>query len=255
MSHVNFFLLEISVAVISVICILGYPLLMYSSQKKHEKWPLLRLLFWIFGILLASSALVGPLARISHEDFTAHMAGHLLLGMLAPLVLIFSKPMTLVLRALSVTSARKVSRLLNSGYGSFISNPVVAAVLNIGGLFLIYRTDVFLWMHESLLLFALVHLHVFLAGYLFTVSIIYIDVNPHRYSYLYRGAVLILALGFHKVLSKLIYASPPATVSESEGETGALVMYYGGDVIDVLLIIVLCYQWYRAGAPLPQRVM
>lgn len=95
------------------------------------------------------------------------------------------------------------------------------------------------------MLFALVHLHVFLAGYLFTMSIIYIDIVTYRYSFLYRAAVLIAALGFHKILSKLIYASPPAGIPIQDGERGAMLMYYGGDIVDLALIIILCLEWYK----------
>lgn len=47
-------------------------------------------------------AVIGPLSRQSHADFTIHMAGHLLLGMLAPLLNAIAAPMTLLLRTLNV---------------------------------------------------------------------------------------------------------------------------------------------------------
>ncbi|MFP3359349.1 cytochrome c oxidase assembly protein, partial [Planococcus sp. SIMBA_143] len=118
------------------------------------------------------------------------MMGHLLVGMMAPLLLVFGRPMTLLMRTLNVQSARKLSRLLNSRYISFITNPLVAATLNIGGLFLIYITGLFTMMHMSAWLYTLIHLHVFLAGYLFTISLIYIDITTHRYSDMYRALVL-----------------------------------------------------------------
>lgn len=249
MTHANFLPLEMAAAFIACAALILYPAAMHISNKKHRQWPAFRFIFWFLGIVLAASALTGPLAQLSHTDFTAHMMGHLLLGMLAPLLLVFGKPMTLLMRTLKVPAARKMSRLLNKKYVQFISNPIVASVLNIGGLFLIYMTDLFTLMHTSLWLYALVHLHVFLAGYLFTISIIYIDITTHRYSFIYRAIVLISALGFHKILSKLIYASPPVGIPKTEGESGALLMYYGGDIVDLGLIIVLCYQWYRVTAP------
>lgn len=245
----QFLILEIAVAIIAFGALVLYPAAMYYSNKKHRKWEWWRCLLWSLGVILAASALTGPLARISHTDFNFHMLGHLLLGMLAPLLMLFGKPMTLLMRTLKVSQARKLSKILNLKYVQFISNPVVASILNIGGLFLIYKTGLFELMHVSVWLFALIHLHVFLAGYLFTMSIIYIDIVTHRYSFMYRAITLIAALGFHKILSKLIYASPPEGIPKQEGETGAMLMYYGGDVIDLALIIILCYQWYKATAP------
>lgn len=253
MAHANFIPIEITAAFIALAALILYPAAMHISSGKHRKWPLHRYIFWFIGVILAALTLAGPLAQLSHTDFTAHMMGHLLLGMLAPLILVFSKPMTLIMRTLKVPAARKLSRLLNSRYVRFITNPIVAAILNIGGLFFIYMTGLFTLMHTSAWLYALVHLHVFLAGYLFTVSIIYIDITTHRYSFMYRAIVLILALGFHKVLSKLIYAAPPEGVSKDAGESGALLMYYGGDIVDLGLIIILCWQWYRTTTPRTQK--
>ena len=241
-----FFVFEMIVLLIAVTALIIYQAAVYYSKKKNRSWHPGRYLLFASGVIIAASALTGPLARLSHTDFTVHMLGHLLLGMLGPLLLLLGKPMTLIMRSLKVSHARKLSKILNMKYVKFISNPVIAAILNIGGLFLIYKTGLFELMHTSIILFALVHLHVFLAGYLFTMSIINIDIVTHRYSFLYRAAVLVAALGFHKILSKLIYALPPEGIARPDGETGAMLMYYGGDIADIALIIILCLEWYKA---------
>lgn len=247
--HEHFPMMQNTVIVLTIILMTGYFTAMLISGKKFKKWPVRRLLLWTLGLLTAVSAFVGPIGNASHENFIAHMFGHLLLGMLSPIFLVYSKPVTLLLRALPVTYARSVSHLLNSAYARFITNPFVASILNIGGLFLIYKSDLYVWMHESILLFIVVHLHVFLAGYLFTISLIYVDITSHRYAYWYRSLALIIALGFHKALSKLIYQNPPDMVPVGEGRTGAMVMYYGGDIVDLILIIILCYHWYKKETP------
>lgn len=35
----------------------------------------------------------------------------------------------------------------------------------------------------------------------------------------------------------------------SQAETGAMLMYYGGDVVDVLLFTIRCYGWYKSVSP------
>lgn len=249
--HPHFHLIQEYAVIVSIILILMYMIAMRVANGKFAKWSKWRLFLWILGIFTAANAFVGPIGNASHENFIAHMYGHLLLGMMAPIFLVFSKPMTLLLRALPVDDARFVSRLLNSTYGKFITNPFVASILNIGGLYLIYMTDLYVWMHGNLFLFILVHLHVFLAGYLFTISIIYVDVTSHRYAFWYRALALIIALGFHKALSKLIYQTPPPFVPREEAEIGAMVMYYGGDIVDLILIVILCYHWYKKITPRP----
>ena len=226
-----------------------YPLAAFMTGGKYKKWPLHRYVFWGAGLAAIAAVLLGPLADLAHSNFRAHMAAHLLLGMLAPLLLLYAKPVTLLLRTLSIPAARRLSRLLKSRPLQLVSHPVTAAVLNIGGLYVLYLTGLFEAMHGSEWLYAFIHLHVFLAGYLFTMSIIYIDVAPHRCGFILRSVVLILALAAHKILAKLIYASPPAGVGKADSEAGALLMYYGGDAIDLALIVILCYQWYRSAAP------
>ncbi|MFC3387039.1 cytochrome c oxidase assembly protein [Salinicoccus sesuvii] len=248
MSHTDFAPLEVATAIIAIIAVCLYPLGIFFSNKKHSTWKNSRYLWWLLGIFFAASALSGPLAERAHHNFNAHMMGHLLLGMLAPLLIVLSRPMTLLMRTLPVKTAKRVSHLLNSRYVKLITNPMVAATLNIGGLYLLYTTSLFTIMHTSLWLYAIVHLHVFLAGYLFTISILYIDITTHRYSFVHRSVVLVLSLGLHKVLSKLIYAYPPRGIQKTEAETGAMLMYYGGDIIDLAIIIILCFQWYRATA-------
>ncbi|MDQ0351936.1 putative membrane protein [Alkalibacillus filiformis] len=224
------------------------------SKEKGRDWPVYRLVLFVVGISFALVSVIGPLAVRVHMDFTYHMLGHLLLGMLAPLLIVLSAPMTLVLRALSVENAKRLTRILRSKVVGFFTDPIVASILNIGGLWVLYRTELYMAMHESLLLHLLIHMHVFLAGYLFTISLIYIDPVPHRRTYIYRTIVFIFALAGHGILSKQLYAHPPAGVPTSEAQNGGMLMYYGGDVIDAIIIVILFYQWYQLRAPRPSLV-
>ncbi|MGM0897979.1 MAG: cytochrome c oxidase assembly protein [Bacillota bacterium] len=226
-----------------------YPMLAIWTNERYKKWPVRRYLFWFAGVITAGAALVGPLADAAHTSFSAHMAGHLLLGMLAPLLLLHGKPLTLLMRGLPTSPARHLGRLLNSRVIAVASHPISTALLNIGGLFVLYRTDLFLLMHQSTWIYALVHIHVLLAGYVFTWSILYTDLTVHRHSFRLRAAVLLVALAGHKVLAKSLYAMPPPGVTTSDGEMGALIMYYGGDAIDLAIIILFCFSWYKATAP------
>lgn len=240
---------EVVVVILLLLAFLAYPFAAMVTSRTYKPWPLRSYLFWMLGMICVGITLIGPLAAFAHINFVGHMIGHLLLGMLAPLLIALSAPMTLLLRTLDVRTARKVTNVLKSRPLQFLTNPITAAILNIGGLYLLYMTDLYTLMHQSIFLYALIHFHVFAAGYLFTISLIYVDVTSHRYSYIYRSLVLIAALAAYKILAKLIYASPPAGVSKAEAETGAMWMYYGGDLVDLILILILCAQWYRATAP------
>jgi putative membrane protein len=245
-NHGSAFSVDFISIVLILFALIFYILAGYTSNRQHKKWPVHRYFFWGIGLLCVALAIVGPIATRAHHDFTAHMAGHLLLGMLGPLLIALSAPMTLILRTLKVTRARQLIVLLKIKPVRVLSNPIVAACLNFGGLWVLYTTDLYALMQHYLLLHLIVHIHVFLAGLLFTVTMVYIDPVSHRYSYIYRSVVLILSLASHGILSKYIYAYPPAGVAVTQAEHGAMLMYYGGDIIDLLLIWLLCYQWYKS---------
>ncbi|MCP3774084.1 cytochrome c oxidase assembly protein [Paenibacillus sp. MZ04-78.2] len=240
---------ELGLAMLVIVALVLYVYAAVVSGRRSKPWPFYRYVCWFIGVGSVAAALIGPLAHQSLMDFTAHMAGHLLLGMLAPLLLAFAAPMTLLLKALPVTRSRKLSHVLKSWPLTILTNPLTTAFLNIGGLWILYATDLFRLMHQSLIIHLLMHVHVFLAGYLSTASMIYVDPAPHRKSFLYRAAVLVLALAGHGMLSKYIYGHPPAGVSGIQAEQGGKLMYYGGDAIDVVLIFIFCLQWFKAARP------
>ncbi|WP_110928732.1 cytochrome c oxidase assembly protein [Bacillus massiliglaciei] len=219
------------------------------SSRKYRPWPIYRTVCWTFGLFLAVLAVAGPVADAAHADFTVHMLGHLLLGMASPLLMVLGAPMTLLMRSLRTSAARKVSMFLRTWPFVLLSNPIIASILNIGGLWLLYTTSLFSLIHTFPLVHLLVHFHVFLAGYLFTMSMIYIDPVHRRFSFLFRSLVLIVALAGHGILSKYIYAHPPDRVPTGQAQTGAMLMYYGGDLIDIALISILCFHWFKASRP------
>lgn len=247
--HGSGFAFDLFLALPFLLALIVYILAVALSNRRHRRWPLYRYTFWIFGVICAAAAVVGPLADRSHMDFTAHMIGHLLLGMLAPLFTVLAAPMTLLLRTLSTLRARRLSRALKSWPAGILTHPIVASFLNVGGLWILYTSDLYAAMQQNALLHIVVHIHVFLAGYLFTLSMIYIDPTPHRFSFIYRAIVLVISLAGHGILSKYIYAHPPEGVPAAQAETGGMLMYYGGDAIDLILIWIFCFQWFKATRP------
>ncbi|MEW9053155.1 MAG: cytochrome c oxidase assembly protein [Neobacillus sp.] len=249
LQHSSGYLSEIGLAAFFMVLMVSYLLAGFSSSQRYKPWPKHRYAFWVMGILCAAASVIGPIAYRSHHDFTWHMAGHLLLGMLGPLLIALSAPMTLLLRFVNIPIGRRISSFLKSKFVRFLSNPIVASIFNFGGLWVLYTTDLYSEMQQNMFIHVIVHIHVFLAGYLFTISMIYIDPIAHRISHAFRATVLVLSLASHAILSKYIYAQPPAGIPQGQAETGGMLMYYGGDFIDLILIWVLCLQWYKASRP------
>ncbi len=209
------------------------------AARSRSPWPVRRTLSWYAGLACAGVATVGPLAEASRSSFTAHMAGHVLLGMLAPLLLVLAAPVSLLLRALPPVRARRISAVLRSPVPRVVGHPVVAGLLDAGGLWLLYTTGLFHLAHSSAVVSVVVHAHVLLAGWLFTASLVGPDPHPSRASFRVRAGVL----------AKWLYAHPPAGVSPADARTGAQLMYYAGDVVDVALMVLLVAGWYTATRP------
>ncbi|WP_293782514.1 cytochrome c oxidase assembly protein [uncultured Aeromicrobium sp.] len=240
---------DVIVLTIAAIALVSYATGVYRARRRGS-WPAARTAAWVAGVTAVTAAMVGPLADAAHHDFTMHMVAHLLIGMLGPLLLVLGAPVTLALRALPVARARALTRLLHHRAIRVLVHPVVTAVLNAGGLWVLYTTDLFTHMHASTWVYVLVHAHLAVAGYLFTASLIGPDPAP-RASFGLRACVLVVFVASHSVLAKWLYAHPPADVAD--GRVGAQLMYYGGDAVDVLLMVLLAAEWYRTTRPTIRR--
>ncbi|WP_223592620.1 cytochrome c oxidase assembly protein [Neobacillus bataviensis] len=240
---------ELILLIAFVLLLVVYIFASFRSNRHFKRWPLYRSISWGLGILCITVIVIGPLANRAHMDFTAHMLGHLLLGMAAPLLIVLSAPMTLVMRNLHVKRARQLSKILKSYPVRILSDPMFASLINVGGLWVLYTTDLYSAMHHNIVLYFFIHLHVFLAGFVFTAAFISIDPTPHRTNFIYRAIILVLSFASHGILSKYIYANPPLGVTKTQAEMGSMLMYYGGDAIDIVLIYILCWQWYKSKKP------
>ncbi len=238
------------------------------ARRAGRPWPLYRSVLWSAGVGAAALGFLGP-AALGFSDFfdqaagsfPAHMGSHLLVGMIAPLLLVLAAPATLALRTLAVGRARRLSRLLRSPPLRVLTHPVPAGLLNTGGLWLLYTTPAADAIGSGAGHAAL-QLHFLLAGCLFTNAMIGVDPNPHRAGFRLRTAVLLAALAGHGILAKYLYATPPPGVPAGQAETGAYLMYYGGALVEAALITVFCAQEYArahrsgggAGGPVSSRV-
>ena len=221
-------------------------------RRRGDAWPWWRDASVAAGAGAVVAAAVLPLVTaavlpLPGGPFTAHMAGHLLVGMVGPLLIVLGRPVTLLLRTVPVGGTRAgLLTVLHSRPAALLTAPAVAAVLDMGGLWVLYRTPLFAAMHDDTLVAIVVHLHVFAAGMLFTVAICRLDPLRRRYGLPHLAVVLLVAGAVHAVLAKTLYAqSPPGTMfAASDLQAGAQLMYYGGDAVGVALAVVLAVRWY-----------
>ena len=228
----------------------GYLLAVRAQRRAGRRWARGRTVAFAVGVGLLAVAAAPPLAAWAHGDLRGHMVQHVLVGMLAPLGLVLGAPVALALRSLPVPAARRVTRALRSGAVRVVSHPAAAAVLNVGGMVVLYLTPLYAATLTSPALHAAVHAHVLAAGVLFTWSVLGgPDPAPHPAPLGTRLGVLTLAIAAHAVLGKVMYGFlwPRGVAGAAEVEAAAQVMYYGGDLAEALLVAALFARWYRAG--------
>lgn len=220
-------------------------LVMYSAAVLRQRrlgrhWATWRWISFGFGIALLAFA-VYP-SHHGHQTFVAHMNQHLLIGMLAPTFLVMAAPLSLMLRTLPQQAAKTCVRLLHSRPLRIWCHPLTAFGFNFGGMFLLYLTPLYRYSLDSSTVHLAVHLHFLLAGYLFAWAMVGPDPAPARPSFRTRLGILLLAIASHGIFSKLMYIHgfPHGTGHSIEDlRLGAQRMYYGGDLAEVLLAILL----------------
>ncbi|MGW4677415.1 cytochrome c oxidase assembly protein [Micromonospora taraxaci] len=233
-----------------------------AAVRDQRGWNHRRTAAWLAGCALLAVA-VGPLGQLS-DDPRGHMAQHLLLGMLAPLGLVLGAPVTLLLRVSPPSVRRAVGRLLRARPLHLLAHPVTAALLSTGGLALVLLTPLYARAEQQPALHHALHLHYLAAGYLFAWSLAGPDPAPRRPGLAVRIGALIGAAAGHSVLAKYLYAyaeTLPPGLTDRDPEafrSAAQLMYYGGDLAELLLAVALFATWYtrpRRSHPRPVRLI
>ena len=128
-----------------------------------------------------------------------------------------------------------------------VAHPVTALLLSVGGFAALYLTPLYAGSARQPALHQLVHLHFLLAGYLFVWVVAGPDPAPRRPSVPARLVVLGVAVAGHAVLSQLLYAGAYVRVDVPLEQRlgGATLMYYGGDIAELLVAVALVLTWKR----------
>ncbi|WP_223832714.1 cytochrome c oxidase assembly protein [Streptomyces venezuelae] len=242
------------IAVVGAVLVAGgYLLAARRLRRRGDAWSPWRDVSFGAGAAGVVWAAMGPLPG---GPFTAHMGRHLLVGMAAPLLLVLARPLTLALRGPAPGAARRgLLAMAHSRPVGWLVFPPLAALLDVGGLWVLYRTPLFAGMGHEPWPHALVHAHVLAAGLLFAFAVCRLDPVRRRWGLAVRGATLLAAGAAHAVLAKTLYATAPPGTSFAAGDlrTGSQLMYYGGDLVEAALAAVVAASWYRAAGRAQRR--
>jgi len=235
-------------------------------HRRGDGWSLGRTVSWVAGMLVLFYVTNGAPNVYEPYLFSAHMLSHMVLGMVIPVLLVPGAPVTLALRAIRKrTDGTRGPRewimiLVHSRYAHVISNPIVAAVLFAGSLFVFYYTSLFSWATTTHLGHYWMIVHFLIVGYLFVQSMIGIDPVKGRLPYPLRIVVLLATMGFHAFFGIGIMTATGLFLADWYGAMGRTwgvtpmqdqyaaggIAWSVGEIPTVAMAIVVAIMWSRS---------
>ena len=154
----------------------------WAMRRRGDAWPVGRTISWLLGMVIIAWATFGGLGVYSHVLFSAHMASHMMLSMVAPIFLVLGAPMTLALRTLpgprqpgEVSPRAMLLSFLHSRFSQFITHPLVGPLLFVGSLYGLYFSGAFETLMGNHWGHTIMELHFLAVGTLFYYVLIGID--------------------------------------------------------------------------------
>ena len=238
----------------------------WRLHKRGDRWPWYRTVLWLAGLALLFYVTNGGVNAYEEYLFSAHMLGHMILGMAVPVLLVPAAPITLALRTIvkrtdgSRGPREWIMLAVHSRVAGILTNPIVAAVIFAGSLWVFYYTPLFGWATTDHIGHTWMIVHFLAAGYLFVQSIIGVDPVPHRAPYPMRLVTLLATMAFHAFFgltlmtgSGLLLANwygamgrtwgPSAIVDQ---QTGGGIAWGVGEIPTVILAITVAIMWSRS---------
>ena len=235
-------------------------------KRRGDSWPWYRIVLWMLGLALLFYVTNGGINAYEKYLFSVHMLGHMLLGMMIPLLLVPAAPITLALRAIEKrTDGSRGPRewimlATHSRVAGILTNPIVAAVIFAGSLWVFYFSPLFGWATTDHIGHSWMIVHFLIAGYLFVQSLIGVDPVPNRAPYPLRLIALFATMAFHAFFGLSLITGTGLLLSNWYGamgrtwgvsaiadqQTGGGIAWSVGEIPTVILAIVVAIMWSRS---------
>ncbi|MCM3778837.1 cytochrome c oxidase assembly protein [Microbacterium hydrocarbonoxydans] len=256
----------------------GFGLFFYLAgvlrlQRRGDRWPIHRTVFWVLGLLLLVWVTGGPINAYQEYLFSVHMLGHMMLSMAIPLLLVSGAPITLALRAIhkrddGTRGGREwIMWAVHSPFAKVVTHPFVAAAIFIVSLWAFYFTDLVRWSMYEHLGHEWMVAHFLISGYLFVMSLVGADPVPYRLPYPGRLITLIAVMAMHAFFGMAMMMQEGLMVADWFGSMGRdwgpspmEDQYIGGgiawsigEIPTLILAITVAIQWSRSDTKLQKR--
>lgn len=267
--RVNILFLAIAVAGIVV-----YLAAVRTLRRRGDAWPVGRTVSWLLGwitVVITTSSGVGP---YSSASLAVHMALHMSLNMLGPLLLVLGGPITLFLRA--TTAHRKddfagphewVNATLHSRLTRTAFNPLYALAIFVGSYYVIYLTPFFDWAMRYHWAHQAMTLHYLLIGYIFYALVIGVDAPPRPLPHIGKLGLVLAAMPFHAFFGVVVMSSTTllagtyyhyldvpwiGSLANDQYVAGGIA-WSAGELPLIVVVLALVTQWARQDARVASR--
>ncbi|TFD93558.1 copper transporter [Cryobacterium lactosi] len=238
----------------------------WRLRRRGDTWPLHRTILWVVGLITLFYITNGGVNVYEKYLFSTHMLAHMALTMLVPVLLVPGAPVTLAARAIRMR--RDGSRgprewillAVHSKFAGIVSNPLVAAVLFAGSLWVFYYTTLFSWATTDHIGHQWMIVHFLITGYLFVQSLIGIDPVPYRLPYTFRLLLLLGTMAFHAFFGLALMTGTGLLLADWYGamgrdwglsaladqQAGGGIAWSVGEIPTIALAIIVAIQWGRS---------
>jgi cytochrome c oxidase assembly factor CtaG/putative copper export protein len=252
------------------ILLCGFGIVFYLAgvrrlRKRGDKWPVHRSVLWVAGMLLLFYVTNGGVNVYEKYLFSMHMLGHMTLSMMVPLLLVPAAPITLIMRAVAkrqdgTRGGREwVLLAVHSKIGSFLANPIVAALLFAGSLWAFYYSPLFRWATVDHIGHEWMIAHFLITGYLLVQALIGVDPVPYRFPYPFRLLLLLAVMAFHAFFGLAMMTGNGLLLADWYGamgrpwgvsaiedqQAGGGIAWSVGEIPTVILAIAVAIQWSK----------
>ena len=238
----------------------------WRLHKRGDAWPVHRTVLWLAGLALLFYVTNGGLNVYEKYLFSAHMLAHMILGMMIPVLLVPAAPATLALRAIAKRSDGSrgprewIMLAVHSRIAGLLANPIVAAVLFAGSLWLFYYSSLFSWATTDHIGHQWMIVHFLITGYLFVQSLIGVDPVPYRAPYPLRLVLLLGTMAFHAFFGLSLMTGTGLLLADWYGamgrpwgvsaladqQTAGGIAWSVGEIPTIILAIIVAVMWSRS---------
>lgn len=202
--------IEVLFGSLAVLLAAGYLLGVRRLARRGRPWPPGRTVSWLAGCVVLALATSSGIGRYGAAMFSMHMAGHMLISMLVPVLLALGAPLTLIGAAARPAGAglpaapEWLGVLRESRLMRVLTHPAAALALFAGSPFALYFTGLF----DALVRFHWGHLAInawfLVVGYLFAWLVVGVDPAPRPLPNLARLGLLLAAMPADIVFGALV---------------------------------------------------